>query len=653
MANDVRRTQFAVMLMLLLAGALPALAAGPPTAAIFAKATAQTNVVLSPDGHWLAWADQTENPVKVAVFDLAAKKMQRFLALPHQGRLRSLRWNDSDTLILLLSEGGAQELTWTLAYDATGGDGRMLPGMGDNKAGAVVSGRAVLLNAHASHPHAVLMTAKLGKNADRTLIEVSTQDGSWQVLDQGNPQTTGWVIDVHGNPIAREDWDVTHHAYRVLVWREGKLKELLRRDDAAEQLDLAGSLPDGSALVVLTPNGRPHQTAWAYPLNGSPPHVLVEDPDNDVTGVFLDPYSGSVLGVFLGGSTFAPKWLDAPAQQRYEAVQRAFPNKIVGLYGWTFDGTKTLAEVQASNAPPVYYLIDFTTHRADIAAEPYPDLAGIPLGETKEIRYAARDGTQIPAYLTLPPGAPSGPLPLVVLPHNNVNGRDFPLYNGDVQFLATRGYAVLQPEYRGSSGFGEAFRKAGYRQWGGLMQNDVTDGVQAMVEQHVADPHRICILGYGYGGYVALAGAAFTPQLFACTISVNGIFDVPAWMRAVTPHSNIANSRTFSTVKDSLEERVGSPSDSKLAAKSPINAIAAINIPVLLIYGADGTIMDDQTERMGQALQSAGKPVTLVKLPAADHWEWHPESRLQVLTNFESFLGEHLKAASSVQSARQ
>jgi dipeptidyl aminopeptidase/acylaminoacyl peptidase len=302
--------------------------------------------------------------------------------------------------------------------------------------------------------------------------------------------------------------------------------------------------------------------------------------------------------------------------------------------------------VQASNVAPVYYLIDFTTHRADIAAESFPDLAGIPLGETKEIRYAARDGTRIPAYLTLPPGAASGPLPLVVLPHSDANGRDFPLFNRDVQFLATRGYAVLQPQFRGSSGFGEAFRKAGYRQWGGLMQDDVTDGVHAMVEQHVADPHRICILGYGYGGYVALTGAALTPSLFACAVSVNGIFDVPAWVREVSPRSNIPNSRTFSTVQDSLEERVGSP-------KSPINETAAMNIPVLLIYGADGPIMDAQSERMGQALKSVGKPVTLVRLSAADHWQWYTESRVQVLTSFESFLGEHLKAASYAQPTTQ
>jgi hypothetical protein len=205
--------------------------------------------------------------------------------------------------------------------------------MGDNKRGAVLSGLATLLNAHAPHAHAVLMTVRLGKNADKSLIEVSTQDGSWQLIDQGKPETAGWVIDVHGNSIAREDWDAVHHAYRVLVWREGKLRELLRRDDALEQLDLAGALPDGSALVVLTPNGRPHQVAWAYPLDGSPPHVLVEDPDTEVTGVFLDPYSGSVLGVFLGVPRSRPSGWTHPRSSvttRYSAPFQTRPLHCTG-----------------------------------------------------------------------------------------------------------------------------------------------------------------------------------------------------------------------------------------------------------------------------------------------------------------------------------
>jgi dienelactone hydrolase len=651
MAYDVRSARFGALLLLLSPCALPAPAVAPPTAAIFGSLPAETLVVLSPDGHWLAWADQREAPAKVAIYDLSAHKMQRVLSLPDQGRLRVLRWNDSETLLVVLSENidspgrYSSEQTWTLAYDATGGDGRVLPGRGGNKPGAVNARNASLLFAHAAHPHAVLMTAALGRNQEKWLIEVSTQGGSWQLVNEGTPQTVRWVIDIHGDPVAREDWDSRGHTYRVSVWRGEKLQELLRRDDTVEQPNLAGVLPDGSALVVLTANGRPHQAAWAYPVDGSAPHVLAEDPETDVTGVYEDPYSGAILGVFLGGSTIAPKWLDATAQHRYDSVQHAFPSKMVQLYGWTYDGTKTLAMAQASNAPPVYYLIDFTSHRADIAAEPFPNLTGVPLGETKQISYTARDGTQIPAYLTLPPGAPAGALPLVVLPHGNANSRDYPVFNSDVQFVATRGYAVLQPQFRGSSGFGEAFREAGYRQWGGLMQDDVTDGVRAMIDQHIADPHRICIVGFSYGGYVALAGAAFTPQLYACAIGVNGIFDVPAWLHAVVPRSPVFGAKTFSTAADTLEKRVGSEHDSRLVAKSPINAAGSITIPVLLIYGADGPIMDEQSERMGHALQTAGKPVTLVKLAAEDHWQWHTEARVQVLTSIEAFLQEHLKSA--------
>jgi dipeptidyl aminopeptidase/acylaminoacyl peptidase len=182
----------------------------------------------------------------------------------------------------------------------------------------------------------------------------------------------------------------------------------------------------------------------------------------------------------------------------------------------------------------VFYLVDFATGRADIAGESYPGLAGVTLGEVRFIDYAARDDVEIPAFLTLPPGLGEKNLPLVVLPHGGPHAHDTGDFNWWTQFLATRGYAVLQPQFRGSTGYGAAHRKAGYGQWGGLMQDDVTDGVKAMIKNGLADPARICIAGASYGGYAALAGAAFTPEMYACAISVNGISDLPALLGYVT-----------------------------------------------------------------------------------------------------------------------
>jgi dipeptidyl aminopeptidase/acylaminoacyl peptidase len=343
--------------------------------------------------------------------------------------------------------------------------------------------------------------------------------------------------------------------------------------------------------------------------------------------------------VYVSGSVAQVRWLDPSAQQRQDVLQRAFNGRQVQVYGWTADGTKTLALVQTPSSPPMYYLVDFTTHRADIAAEEYPALAGVPLGDVKEISYKARDGTSITAYLTTPPGGSAAAVPLVVAPHGGPNQRDYFKFDWFVQFLASRGYAVLQPQFRGSIGFGDAFREAGYRQWGGLMQDDITDGVRAMIGEGVADPHRICIVGAYYGCYAALAGAAFTPDLYSCAVSINGIADLPALMRELAPIDTGVISASQSTWK----ERIGGPNDPNLAAKSPINSVKSIKAPILLIYATgDGVVPNAQSEQMAHALNAAGKSVTVAKLQGEDQWLSRTATRVQVLRELDAFLRDHL-----------
>jgi dipeptidyl aminopeptidase/acylaminoacyl peptidase len=193
---------------------------------------------------------------------------------------------------------------------------------------------------------------------------------------------------------------------------------------------------------------------------------------------------------------------------------------------------------------------------------------------------------------------------------------------------------VLRPQFRGSTGFGDAFRRAGYRQWGARMQDDVTDGVKAMIADGIADAHRICIVGGSYGGYAALAGAALTPDLYRCAISVNGVADLPAmigWVKA----QNGAES-------DSLAywiSNIGSPFDRQVIARSPVNGADRIRIPVLLMHGVDDTVVPiGQSESMARALAAAGRPFEFIRLPGEDHWLSRSETRLRVLTEIEAFI---------------
>ncbi len=637
----------------LLAGAVSAAttSAAPPPLEAFAALPAQIDPALTPDGHHLAWFDQQQRRPRVVMFDVSAGKTERILAVPDSVDLERLYWNDNNTLLIhvcamqkdILSHYGivldspATRHCYFLAADPGGGPVRNLPGEG----GFV---EAQLVRGYLTKPHTVIMSTygPCRSAIGRCLLEVDTQTGKSTIIKVGTEFTLRFIVDRDGRPVAREDWDWRRHEYRVLALSndlDGGVREIFHTNDT-QQPHLRELLPDGSALVLLAANGRSLQAAWAVPLDGSPVKLLAEDPEADITVTYPDRYTGLTAGVYASGSRSKVHWLQAAAEHRYQVVERSFPGQTVEVYDWTADGTKAIGLVRSPSKPPIYYLVDFTTHRADIAAEEFPALAGIQLGEVTEITYRARDGVLIRAYLTIPPAKSSGPSPLVVLPHDGPADRDYFLFNVMVQFLATRGYAVLQPQFRGSSGFGEAFREAGYRQWGGLMQDDVTDGVRAMVEQGVADPHRICIVGEaagGYSGYVALAGAAFTPELYACAVSVNGITDLPALARELMPD----RFRGSSTSRSVWNERIGAPNDPALAARSPINSVSSIRIPVLIAYGA-GSVPTDQSKRMISALRAAGKRITAVEVPGEDIWRERTDTRILVYREIEKFLAEHL-----------
>jgi dipeptidyl aminopeptidase/acylaminoacyl peptidase len=609
---------FLQTLQLILLGALlagrAAHAANPPGAETFGALPAETAPALSPDGHWLAWIENQAGETHLVIFDVAARKVQRILGVPEHTELRHIYWHSNETLLLVLSDTQApKNATWVasetfrvIAADVSGGEARQ-----------VASPFAYLVRTRTSKPY----TAIIATGGRSQLLEVDTRTGHTTKIKTGNEHTVRWFVDRDGRPLAREDWDFLHSQYRVYALYGDSLKEILRRDDS-EPPRVGGVLDNELALLLLASNAHGHQAAWALPLDGTPLQLLAEVPDADITQVWIDPYSGAVTGVYVSGADNSVHWLQPAAKARYESLARAFPNRIVEPYGWTDDGAKTLARVSAAALPPVYYLTDFKTHKADIACEEYPGLASASLGDVKTIRYQARDGTDIPAYLTMPPGRPR-PLPLVVLPHGGPDDRDYPLYNWIVQFLATRGYAVLQPQFRGSSGFGEAFRAAGDLQWGGVMQDDLSDGVNAMVVRGSADPHRVCIVGTtAYGGYAALAGATLTPDLYACAVSINGIADLPA----LKPRSD---GRWFSASQSVWKKRIGEPHG------TPIKGVRSVKAPILIMYGANRDVPPAQALAMADALRSAGKSVTVVQLPSDAEWWMRVASRVQVLLELE------------------
>ena len=259
------------------------------------------------------------------------------------------------------------------------------------------------------------------------------------------------------------------------------------------------------------------------------------------------------------------------------------------------------------------------------------------MSQIKPITYKAADGLEITGYLTLPHGRAPKDLPLVVLPHGGPEGRDTLGFDWWSQALASRGYAVLQPNFRGSEGFGDKFVEAGYGQWGKLMQTDLSDGVRHLAKQGLIDPKRVCIVGASYGGYAALAGATMDRGVYRCAASVAG----PADLRRML----IDNNDRFGSGRNAglryWLRFMGADGvkDPDLSAISPAKMADRIDIPVLLIHGKDDTVVPYvQSTIMADAMKKAGKPVELVTLNGEDHWLSRGATRLQMLTSVVGFL---------------
>jgi dipeptidyl aminopeptidase/acylaminoacyl peptidase len=673
--NVARRGTRMLLGTLALLGALalvtgPAVAAGaaaaPPPAAVFGALPRIDHVQLSPDGTTLAWAqDQGAKGVTVVAFDPTTGAARRTFPLGTQGKLRGLAWADDETLLIDVSvahevqgrgrEKAQYEIYRTIAVDLKGGEPRMLLMQNDR---SWVTG-ANMVAYRTAQPKTVIMSTldfavsradttidtRIGKGRRESgwtskLFAVDVRSGTARALETGTSFTGTWLVDRDGRPVARDEWEPDQQLFRIYAKNEGAWSPVYELR-GGKMLDLVGVADDGRSVLAVGAPADGRSKLLAIPIDGSAARVLAEDPVYDVEGVIRDDYDGRVVGAFVGGPDGRIVWLDAAAEALHTRVARAFKDRDVEIRGRSRDAQRVLAYVSSPSDAPVYYLVDLGKRTADIVGEPYPELADVPLGRMEPWSYAARDGTTIPAFLTRPPGAGDANLPLVVLPHGGPEANDSLEFDWLVQFLATRGYVVLQPQFRGSTGYGEAHRLAGYRQWGGLMQDDVTDGVKALIARGLVDPKRVCIVGASYGGFAALAGATLTPELYACAVSINGVADLPTMLG----HTRMRRGEE----SDALAywtEHIGSVHDPKVAERSPARRAANARAPILLLHGTDDVVVPiAQSEAMARELARAGKPHTFIRLPGEDHWLSDGATRTRVLEETEKFLAAHLPVA--------
>ncbi len=317
-------------------------------------------------------------------------------------------------------------------------------------------------------------------------------------------------------------------------------------------------------------------------------------------------------------------------------VSKAFDGKVIHLSSWSADFSKLVINVDSVGDAGTWYVVEPAAKSAKRIGVTYPAIPPQSVAEVRMVRYKAADGQALTGFLTLPVGKDPKKLPLVAFPHGGPQSQDKLGFNWWAQAMASRGYAVFQPEFRGSSGQGEAFIKAGHGEIGRKMQTDISDGVKALAHAGVIDPKRVCIVGASYGGYAALAGVTIEQGLYRCAVAVAPVSD---WGELMTSEAILSGSDGTTVSYWKRFTGATSTSDSSLDAISPLKLAAKADAPVLLIHGHDDTTVPFvQSDMMFKALQAAGKPVDLIQLSAEDHWLSREATRIQMLRATIAFL---------------
>lgn len=473
------------------------------------------------------------------------------------------------------------------------------------------------------------------------LFKVDVKSGkATSIIERGTVNTDSWTVGADGEARARVDINEITHDYLLMGRRKGSgaWQTVDHSDDEQDAGSYIGySDPDDA---IFTQVQRPDGTAAIIRHNladGSTTTLTASSPASSIGMAWDANTLGAIALVTNDGTVDRYDWLDKDIGAVHDKLTRAFKGKQVELINWSRDRTRFVVQVQSGDAPPAYYLLDTGAKSLSPLGEAYPELKGAALGHKTWFSYKAADGLTIPAYLTLPAGAPAegGKLPLIVMPHGGPAARDDAGFDWWAQFLASRGYAVLQPQFRGSGGFGRAFEDAGRKEWSGKMQTDLLDGVQALAAKGVIDPSRVCIAGASYGGYAALAGATLHADAYKCAISVNGVADLGAFL-----NQDIRLGGYKSGPVRYWRRLLGYGRGETV---SPVQVAKLAKGPVLLIHAKeDTTVYYEQSVKMQAALAGEAKPVELVTLPGDDHYLSGAASRIAMLKAIDAFLAKNL-----------
>lgn len=611
-----------------------------PTLAL-AKDSGISTMKLSPDGKLIALRSTTKDSTSIAVLDAATKDVLHRLALPQQNNLEWFRWAGNGKLLFSLSTptvsfGEEARLSRLFFYDlatkAMPFIGRPDMGLeGDDVLFVDPAGEYLLLAMQRTiYDYPSVWRFALTEKPIKGVKEVQRPtQGIWE-----------WFADDAG--IVRMGMAFAGGKVRVLYRAkpDDPLREIAKitEDNADDKVwDVLRITSGSDEGLVLKPddNGRIAVRKFNYATR-QVGEVIYAAPGWDVDEALTDK-DGKLLAAFYTDDRDRAVWFEPKLKSLYARLEKAIPDQHVWIVSRADDDSRMLVWAGNEANPGQTFLFDAAKRSLDSFSAELPDLDRSLTASPKPIRYTARDGTAIYGYLTLPRGRPAKKLPLIVMPHGGPYGvRDKLEFDSTVQLLANRGYAVIQPNYRGSGGYGESFAELGAGQIGRAMQDDLDDAMDWAVKEGIADPARVCMVGASYGGYAALWAAIRNPERYRCAVSFAGVTD---WKKQLKYDANFFTRKGAKSWRTRIQ---GEDANFDLDVVSPVAQIARLTRPVLVTHGEDDSnVPFKQFLLLRDAATKAGKPIETLTFAGEGHGFADDANEARYLDAIEAFLAKH------------
>ena len=582
---------------------------------------------ISPDGTRLAFARPWERRMNVYVREIATGIEKRITSATERD-IAGFFWKGNDRIVYAQDSGGDENFHVYIT-DIKGGEARDLTPFEKVKAG--------ILDDLEDDPVHMLVEMNQRNPEVFDVYRCDINTGELELLAENPGNITGWMTDHDGKlrVAAETDGVNTSILYRT---EESEDFRVLITTNFKETFSPVMFAYDNKLMYVVSNLSRDKTAIYTFdPEKNETLDLVFEHDEVDVGALMHSKKRKVITGVAYLTDKRHYKFFDADREELQNSLEAFFPNYEVSVADMDEDERRVIVRTYSDKTRGTYYLYDRKDNSMSKLAELSAWLKEEQMASMRPVTYTARDGLTIHGYLTLPSGVSSRDLPLVVIPHGGPSSRDAWGFDSEAQFLANRGIAVLQVNYRGSTGYGKTFWQAGFKQWGRKMQDDVTDGVLWAVEQGIADKSRLAIYGGSYGGYAALAGATFTPDLYACAVSYVGPSNLFTMLMSIPPY--------WEPFREMEYEEIGDPEKDKelLMEVSPVFHAEQIKIPLFVAQGAnDPRVNKSESDQIVEAVKKAGKDVVYMVKENEGHGFHNEENRFDFYREMEEFFRKHL-----------